>query len=69
MINVTPKPIVFKYFLWPCLCVCEKNDFNIQKYTKLKTAIAFLLFVSTSLEVYSQNNPYDSIWKSMEKIQ
>jgi len=37
---------------------------NIQKP---RTNIAFLLFVDTSLEVYSQNNPCVSISQSTEK--
>jgi len=35
---------------------------------KPRTNIAFELFVDTSLEVYSQNNPYVSIRQYAEKM-
>ena len=42
--------------------MCEKNDSNLKKYTNNRGLILhFELFVDTSLEVYSQNNPYVSI--------
>jgi len=52
--------------VFACSCA-TKNDSNLQNYTKPRTSIAFLLFVSTSLEVYSQNNPYASIRQSIGK--
>jgi len=52
--------------VFACSCA-TKNDSNLQNYTKPRTSIAFLLFVDTSLEVYSQNNPCVSINQSTEK--
>ena len=67
MINHTPKPIVFKYFLRYLLVRVEKNDPIYKNIQKPRTNIAFELFVDTSPEVYSQNNPYVSIRQSTGK--
>ena len=49
-------------------CSCAKRMIQIYKnIQKPRTNIAFLLFVDTSLEVYSQNNPCVSISQSIEK--
>ena len=49
-------------------CSCAKRMIQIYKnIQKPRTNIAFLLFVDTSLEVYSQNNPNVSIRRSTGK--
>ena len=49
-------------------CSCAKRMIQIYRnIQKPRTNIAFLLFVDTSPEVYSQNNPYVSIGQSAEK--
>ena len=68
MTNHTPKPIVFKYFLRYLLVRVRKEWFQFTKiYTNRELILHSELFVDTSIEVYSQNNPYASIRQSIGK--
>jgi len=62
MTNHTPKPIVFKYLLWYLLVRVRKRMIPIYKTIQNRGLVLYSeSFVDTSLEVYSQNNPYASI--------
>ena len=68
MINGTLKPIVFKYFLWYLLVRVRQRMIPIYKTIQNRGLVLHSeLFVDTSLEVYSENNPCVSISQSTEK--